>query len=370
MLKHRSEKLAVMMIIGKELLSSRSFQELGNVALTYLPEVFETDSCGLFPHKNGRVDLRGAVVMGGLSQNRELYEEHYCEIDPLVSEPLTPYPYKVYTTSDVVEDHAFERSEFYNEFLKPLSIKSHLFINLSDGPGYSIGSFTATRSTKAQPFSPSDKSLAMMLEPYLSTALAKAMLEDQSRDQELIISSLLEGVTSKGVIVLDHAFRPVRRNRNSDSILSTLYGRDESRRGLPMVLEMELRSRREEIAGEAEGGLPCPEASTFEVTAPGTRGKIKVSVRPCRGTGKPYFLLFLELEKNELFLSGLSKQYHLTARELEIISYICKGMRNSLIAKKLFISDRTVSNHLCHIFQKLKIRNRASILQMILEQTP
>jgi DNA-binding CsgD family transcriptional regulator len=368
MFKHRPETLGAMMIIGKELLSSRSLRELGNTAFSYLSQVLDADSCALYPHKNGRFDFQGAVAVGGMSQHADLYVKHYSKIDPLVSEPYTPYPYNVYTTSDVIEDGALERSRFYNEFLKPLSIKTRLCINLRDGSGRSIGSFIAGRNPEARPFGPSDKSLATMLEPYLSAALEKAPLEDQSRDQELVISSLLEGVPGKGVILLDHAFCPVHRNSNSDSILSMFYGRDESRSGLPMVLEMELRTRREEIVNEAEEGCSGPEASTFEVAAPGGREKIKVSVRPCRRPGKLYYLLIFEQKKNELFLSGLAKQYHLTAREIEIISCICKGMRNSLIAKELFISDRTVSNHLCNIFQKMKIRNRATILQMILEQ--
>lgn len=48
----------------------------------------------------------------------------------------------------------------------------------------------------------------------------------------------------------------------------------------------------------------------------------------------------------------------LTEREMEILSLAGKGMTNKAIAVSLSISDRTVQNHLAHIFQKLQAASR------------
>jgi DNA-binding NarL/FixJ family response regulator len=48
----------------------------------------------------------------------------------------------------------------------------------------------------------------------------------------------------------------------------------------------------------------------------------------------------------------------LTPREQEVLSLIATGLRNHDIATKLFISDRTVGNHITSIFRKLQIADR------------
>ena len=52
------------------------------------------------------------------------------------------------------------------------------------------------------------------------------------------------------------------------------------------------------------------------------------------------------------------KQNPLTARELEVLLFAADGASNKDIAKKLFISVKTVKTHFTHIFDKLKARNR------------
>ncbi len=49
----------------------------------------------------------------------------------------------------------------------------------------------------------------------------------------------------------------------------------------------------------------------------------------------------------------------LTAREREVLQLISDGARNKDIAEKLFISGKTVSNHITNIFSKLQVANRA-----------
>lgn len=53
---------------------------------------------------------------------------------------------------------------------------------------------------------------------------------------------------------------------------------------------------------------------------------------------------------------------NLSARELEIITYIAEGYTNSKIADKLFLSNHTVNTHRKNIMQKLGVNNTASIV--------
>jgi DNA-binding NarL/FixJ family response regulator len=56
----------------------------------------------------------------------------------------------------------------------------------------------------------------------------------------------------------------------------------------------------------------------------------------------------------------------LTKRELEILRLVAEGLSNEEIAKRIFISDKTVKTHLTNIFDKLQVNNRfkAALLVM------
>lgn len=49
---------------------------------------------------------------------------------------------------------------------------------------------------------------------------------------------------------------------------------------------------------------------------------------------------------------------NLTEREKEVLSLIAKGESNRGIARKLFISEKTVKNHITSIFRKIKVTDR------------
>ncbi len=52
----------------------------------------------------------------------------------------------------------------------------------------------------------------------------------------------------------------------------------------------------------------------------------------------------------------------LSARELEVLPLICKGMSNQEIADELFISKRTVDKHRANILSKTGAKNTASLV--------
>ena len=50
----------------------------------------------------------------------------------------------------------------------------------------------------------------------------------------------------------------------------------------------------------------------------------------------------------------------LSAREIEILCLVAKGLTNAEIANELILSTKTVAAHLTHIFNKTKSENRAA----------
>jgi DNA-binding NarL/FixJ family response regulator len=58
---------------------------------------------------------------------------------------------------------------------------------------------------------------------------------------------------------------------------------------------------------------------------------------------------------------------HLTAQERAVLSLLVKGKRNSSIAEDLYLSKRTVDNHLYRIFAKLGVSSRIEAVLHVLE---
>ncbi len=68
--------------------------------------------------------------------------------------------------------------------------------------------------------------------------------------------------------------------------------------------------------------------------------------------------LVREFNRVTLHEKDKSPDTSLTARELEVLGLITEGMINKEIAKKLYISEKTVKNHVSNIFRKLNVSDR------------
>jgi DNA-binding CsgD family transcriptional regulator len=60
------------------------------------------------------------------------------------------------------------------------------------------------------------------------------------------------------------------------------------------------------------------------------------------------------------------RSYGISGRESEIISSIISGMKNEEIAERLFISTKTVNNHIYNIFQKTRVKNRVQLVNLLI----
>ncbi|HEX2926238.1 MAG TPA: response regulator transcription factor [Ruminiclostridium sp.] len=68
--------------------------------------------------------------------------------------------------------------------------------------------------------------------------------------------------------------------------------------------------------------------------------------------------LVKEFNRVTLYEQDKSIVNNLTNREVEVLKLIAEGMINKEIAKSLYISEKTVKNHISNIFKKLDVNDR------------
>jgi DNA-binding NarL/FixJ family response regulator len=60
---------------------------------------------------------------------------------------------------------------------------------------------------------------------------------------------------------------------------------------------------------------------------------------------------------------------NLSAREVEVLKLVAKGLTNAEIARDLFISPNTVSRHLNSVYRKLGVTSRAAATRFATEHS-
>jgi len=79
-----------------------------------------------------------------------------------------------------------------------------------------------------------------------------------------------------------------------------------------------------------------------------------------------HLVIGTEGSRRVIDLKHLQERFNLSERELDVVKLLCKGTTNKALAETLFISELTVKGHLKHIFQKMDVHNRATLVSVVL----
>lgn len=77
---------------------------------------------------------------------------------------------------------------------------------------------------------------------------------------------------------------------------------------------------------------------------------------------------FRQMKKEQAATSNAHPVPELTPREVEILRHVATGMGSKEIAALLFISHRTVQNHVQNILGKLHLHNRVELTRFAMER--
>jgi DNA-binding NarL/FixJ family response regulator len=84
-------------------------------------------------------------------------------------------------------------------------------------------------------------------------------------------------------------------------------------------------------------------------------------------TGKSSGDIASEAMENLAERKSKDKLITFTAKEMEVLASVAKGLRNKEIAIKLFNSEETIKKHISNMFLKMNVKNRLSLVSRATE---
>lgn len=298
--------------------------------------------------------------------------DHYQTKDPFTTKLLNYLKSggKHIVTSDETVNHAdYVQTKFYCDFLAPQSIYHMMTIGLHDGRN-PIGLIGLHRTSGSTAFSTTDISKVNAIIPCLSATVQKIKLSEMATEREEIINALSVNSQHKGVIILDETLNPVFLDEKARNLLEIPpYGGHEVIHKIcsclpPQIIE-DCHKLRRRIGQSHDRNVNRKRYFTTIHNTQNLNGYIYALMT--RNNGMRFLVCFKE-QDSELIKFDNFSIFNLTRREIDIVHLVSVGMTNPEISEKLFISIRTVQNHLRSIYAKVNVHNRTSLVSKLMQR--
>lgn len=362
-----TQDLMEVLMVSRAALECKTVDELIPELLRHLEGVFKTGNNNFFFSRRvaDALDLDRVVTRGIEKGFIAQFREYYHRLDPFLK-CLESLDANVLTTEQLISFKDLTRSEYYNDFLAPQGIHHQMSIFLRKEQRL-LGVLSLFRPRNACGFSSLDQAKANLMAPYLAKALEKNMATYMMMERKSFIDCIVAGLPCKGVIVVDCSLEAIYQDKNAATIISELNGGKEPSEPSFEPLPMAISRRCREILHHVDQGR-ATEAGQHHLClrAPRSERKVEVHLRLITQRNRnPLLLICLDPDKYISFFSKRSAIYGLTAREMQVVSLVSRGLKNKDIAETLYISKYTVENHLKSIYRKTGVMNRTSLIHLL-----
>jgi DNA-binding CsgD family transcriptional regulator len=347
--------------VNDDLFGCRTLDELRTMAMASMRRILAADSSVFFSVTGSETNpcVDHGCAYGADDKTLTNYHKHYSRLDPFLRQALNQkYSRRVpvILSERLVNYRSFERSEFYNDFFRPISVHSVLGVTLHSNAKV-IGLLAVHRPRNARHFNPGDQARARLAVPGLSAALQKVMTLEQLDERDWILDILVPELPCEGVIILDPGLSPVFCDARAREWLKVAPGEHLNQVELPAEVSRVCKQLMKDPDHSNNSPAPMVELGLQATKKLGARVRL-VST----GTRGIRFIICLEKEQKPLLRSHKLKALGLTRREADIVHLLSVGLASSQIADNLCISVRTVQNHLRSIYTKIGVHNRTSLI--------
>ncbi len=365
--------LEYILSLGERALGCESMNDLQQEILLRIQQAARAESSVYFDVVDTSLGWQfvNGISYGVPEKGPQTWCDHYQTVDPFTScllHHLEAGSKRIITTEETILDSDYMRTEFYCDFLRPQSIYHMMVVGLP-GDSRPVGLIGLHRSPRARAFTAKEVSKINAVVPYISAAVRKIKLAEMAAERQEIIGALSGVLNHSGIVILDKNLLPIFLDENACALFEVPPHRGH---GLKCA---------------SNGFLPpeivaCCEVSRQQANAchdveaeHHTEFMADLGAKQIGGTVCSYrtkagalnFLICLKAQKADLIRTDNLQKFNLTRREIDIAHLISIGMSNREIARKLFISVRTVQNHLRSIYHKAEVHNRTSLVSRLMQ---
>jgi DNA-binding CsgD family transcriptional regulator len=272
-------------------------------------------------------------------------------------------------------DRDLERSDYYNEIMRPLDLWHAAIVNVHSDETV-LAPMGILRTRKERPFDESELRSLRRLAPHLNRALRVTL---RNREMETRAEALVEmsDRALTALVVTDAFGRIAEANRLARGILAEVDGL--------LVRDGALRARRSDDNGklvrlmlEAAGGVDgftfVRKSGVMQVARPSCRRPLALVVSPTHNAASPFgrshavTIAFADPERApEADADLLARLYGLTAREGAVAARLVQGRSPSETAAELAMTGNTVRTHIRHVFDKTGVERLADLVRILMQ---
>ena len=342
--------------------------------LAPLRQATGADSAALVLRHPEELDT-GLILSDGLSSTAASepdnpYSSYFYKMDPFTNLPEG----QVVSLDEIVSAEALEKSEFYQQLLRPHGIYYILAVDIRDSNGISA-SLRFQRSQGRDAFGDEHRRLLVTLVPHLRQILRLYNQLENTESERSLFESAVNRL-SVACIILDENRRVMRTNSGAEELIARKDGisiRSDS-------LHLSTRQKSQELQSAIEETLAAQRKGEFTMAlamaAPRSpdRPGLGLIVRPVphsewfEGQSTPSVVVFISDPEQEISTSAeaLRKLFELTPAEAKLSLLLAEGNSLDQTAKQLGISTHTGRAHLRAIFAKTGVTQQSQLVSLIL----
>lgn len=322
----------------------------------------------------GALDRRGNELMRAGTQNAiEVSMARYSTIETnpgVAFVALTP-PTTVTLRDTFVSDFDLERSQFYQDAMRPLDSWHIAVMNVHRDDVY-LAPMAFSRTRRQRPFGEADLRGLRALAPHLNRALRVTL---RLKEMEARASALAEmSDRALTAIVLTDAFGHLAE---ANSLARAILAENDGlaiRDGVLRAARGEDCIRLSRLIQEAAGARLMPMSGVMQVSRPSGRRPLGLVVSPTRNATSPFgrshavSIVFADPERAaEANAELLARLYGFTTREAAVAALLVRGRSPAETAAELAMTENTVRTHIRHVFDKMRVERLADLVRLLMQ---
>jgi DNA-binding CsgD family transcriptional regulator len=270
--------------------------------------------------------------------------------------------------SAFISDSDFARSDFYDEFVRPMG-GFHSVGAVLRGPDQFTASINICRPQRAGGYDVPDATALQLMLPHVAMALEIQARMNAVNDRNHGLERLLD-CFAIAALVCDSFGRPRFMNARAQALCAAGDGLSLCPGGLAAAAMQQTRELRFAIArvatGRDNGG---PAAIRLKLPRPSQRPDLRVTLMPLARldpdvAGGAAMLVTEPDAPPPIDKEALADNFHLTQREADVACLLAGGADLNVIAASLDLGLGTVRFHLKNAFQKTGTRSQSALVAL------